>query len=144
MSEQDEFNQRVIEEFRANQGELGGDMAGMSFLLLTTTGAKSGRTITKPLVYTKDGDRLVIVASYAGAPHHPAWYHNVVANPEVTVEVGAERLRMKAEVVAGDERRRLFEEHAREMPIFLEYQKKTSRQLPVLALRTIEGAGERR
>src|SRR5919202_2600167 len=95
MSERNDFNQQVIQEFRANQGKVGGQLANMPLLLLTTTGAKSGRAITKPLVYTKDGDRIVIVASFAGGPKNPPWYHNLIANPEATVEVGSERFRVK-------------------------------------------------
>jgi hypothetical protein len=93
MSELQDFNQRVIHEFRANQGKVSGQLANMPVLLLTMTGAKSGRTITKPLVYTTDGERLVVIASFAGAPKHPAWYHNLLVHPEATVEVGNERFR---------------------------------------------------
>src|SRR5262245_35585012 len=108
MSELNDFNQQVIKEFRANQGKVGGQMANMPVLLLTTTGAKSGRAITKPLVYSKDGDRIVILASFAGGPKNPPWYHNLIANPEATVEIGTERFRVKAAVTAGEERERLF------------------------------------
>src|SRR4029434_259592 len=92
MSELHDFNQRVISEFRANQGKVSGQLANMPVLLLTMAGARSGRTITKPLVYTTDGNRLVVIASFAGAPKHPAWYHNLLANPEATVEVGNEQI----------------------------------------------------
>ena len=81
MSERNDFNQQVIQEFRANQGKVGGRLANMPLLLLTTTGAKSGRAITKPLVYTREGERIVIIASFAGGPKNPPWYHNLVANP---------------------------------------------------------------
>src|SRR3989449_9578987 len=87
MSELNDFNQKVISEFRANQGKVGGQLANMPVLLLTTTGAKSGRTITKPLAYTTDGDRIVVLASFAGGPKNPPWYHNLVANPVATVEL---------------------------------------------------------
>src|SRR6266852_2702892 len=90
MSELNDFNQRVISEFRANQGKVSGQLAHMPVLLLTMTGARSGRTITKPLVYTTDGDRLVVIASFAGAPKNPPWYHNLVANPVATIEVGSD------------------------------------------------------
>ncbi|MGH8337826.1 MAG: nitroreductase/quinone reductase family protein, partial [Gammaproteobacteria bacterium] len=89
----DELNQSVIKEFRANQGKVGGPMEGMPILLLTMTGAKSGRTLVRPLCYSRDGDRLVIIASYGGAPRNPPWYHNLVANPVVTVEAGAEKFK---------------------------------------------------
>src|SRR5438105_8370202 len=139
MSELQDFNQRVIREFRANQGKVGGQLANMPVLLLTMTGAKSGRTITKPVVYTTDGDRLVVIASFAGAPKHPAWYHNLLAHPEATVEVGNERLRVKATVTTGEERQRLFDRQAAQMPIFVEYQHKTSLQIPVLVLTCLDG-----
>src|SRR5215813_2863211 len=138
MSELQEFNQRVIREFRANHGRVSGQLAHMPVLLLTMIGARSGRTITKPLVYTTDGDRLVVIASFAGAPKHPAWYHNLLANPEATVEVGSERFRVKATVTAGEERQRLFDRQAAQMPIFVEYQQKTSRQIPVLVLTRLD------
>jgi deazaflavin-dependent oxidoreductase (nitroreductase family) len=137
MSELNDFNQRVIREFRANQGKVSGQLANMPVLLLTMTGARSGRTITKPLVYTTDGDRLVVIASFAGAPKHPAWYHNLVANPEATVELGSERFRVRATVTSGEERQRLFNRQAQQMPIFVEYQQKTTRQIPVIVLTRI-------
>src|SRR5690242_2265758 len=102
MSDMNEFNQKVIAEFRANGGKVGPPFEGAPMLLLTTTGAKSGQQRTTPLVHTMDGDRLVVIASKAGAPNHPAWYHNLVANPTVTVEKGTERFQARARV-AGDE-----------------------------------------
>ncbi len=138
MSELNEYNKKVIEEFRANEGKVGGQMENMPVVLLTMTGAKSGRTITKPLVYTTDGDRIVVIASFAGAPHHPGWYHNLVANPEITLEIGTERFRAKAEVTGGEERQRLFDRQAEQMPIFNDYQKKTTRQIPVVVFNRID------
>ena len=138
MSELNDFNQRVISEFRANQGKVGGQLANMPVLLLTTTGAKSGRTLTKPLVYTTDGDRIVVLASFAGGPKNPPWYHNLVANPVATVELGSERFRVRAAVTAGEERQRLFDRQAAQMPIFAEYQQKTTRQIPVIVLKRID------
>jgi deazaflavin-dependent oxidoreductase (nitroreductase family) len=137
MSELNDFNQQVIKDFRANQGKVGGQLANMPILLLTTTGAKSGRAITKPLAYTKDGDRIVVIASFAGGPKNPPWYHNLVANPEATVEVGSERFRVRAAVTSGEERQRLFDRQAEQMPIFIEYRQKTSRQIPVIVLTRI-------
>jgi deazaflavin-dependent oxidoreductase (nitroreductase family) len=128
-----DFNQNVIDEFRANEGRVGGPFAGRSMLLLTTTGAKSGQPRTSPLVYTTDGDRLVVIASKGGAPTNPAWYHNLLANPEVTLEVGTERFPARATVTAGQERERLFAAQAALMPGFADYQRKTTRQLPVIA-----------
>lgn len=104
-----EFNQKIITEFRANQGKVGGDFAGANMLLLSTTGAKSGRQHVTPLVYTQEGDGYVVIASKAGLPTHPDWYHNLVANPEATLEVGSERFSVRARVTEGEERQRLFE-----------------------------------
>ena len=138
MSELNDFNQQVIKEFRANQGKVGGQMANVPLLLLTMTGAKSGRTLTKPLAYTRDGDRLVVIASFAGAPKNPPWYNNLVANPEATVELGSERFRVKATVTSGEERQRLFDRQAEQLPIFNEYRQKTTRQIPVFVLTRID------
>ena len=138
MSELNDFNQQVISEFRAHQGKVGGQLANMPVLLLTMTGAKSGRALTRPLVYTTDGDRLVVIASFAGAPKNPSWYHNLVANPEATVELGSERFRVRAAVTAGEERQRLFNRQAAQMAIFADYQQKTTRQIPVLVLTRID------
>ena len=129
-----EFNQKVIEEFRTNGGKVSGMFEGAPMLLLTSTGAKSGRQHTTPVVYTRDGDRLVIIASKAGAPTNPAWYHNLVAHPEVTVEVGTESMRMRAVVTEGEERTRLYDAQAALMPNFAEYAKSTTRVIPVIAL----------
>ena len=104
-----DFNENVINEFRSNGGKVGGRFEGASMMLLTTTGAKSGQARTKPVVYTKDGDRFVIIASKAGAPTNPDWFHNLVANPEVTLEVGDERFPARATVTSGEERRRLYD-----------------------------------
>jgi len=134
----EEFNRKVISEFRANQGKVGGEMAGVPLLLLTTTGAKTGRTLIKPLAYTRDGDRIVIIASFAGNPHNPPWFHNIVANPTVTIELGAEKFRVKATVTMGAERQRLFDAQAKQLPVFADYQKKTTRQIPVLSLTRID------
>ena len=138
MSELNDFNQRVISEFRANQGKVSGQFANIPLLLLTTTGAKSGRTLTKPLAYTRDGNRLVVIASFAGAPKNPPWYHNLVANPVATVELGSERFQARATVTAGEERQRLFNRQAEQLPVFADYQKKTTRQIPVLVLQRID------
>lgn len=137
-AELQERNQKVITEFRANQGKVGGPYANAPLLLLTTTGAKSGKTYINPLAYTKDGNRLVIIASFGGAPKNPSWYNNLVAHPEVTVEVGSERFRAKATVATGEERQRLYDQQAKQMPNFAEYAKKTTRQIPVIVLTRIE------
>jgi deazaflavin-dependent oxidoreductase (nitroreductase family) len=137
MSELNDFNQKVIAEFRANQGKVGGQMAGMPLLLLTTTGNKTGRTLTKPLAYSKDGDRIFVIASFAGSPHNPAWFVNLEANPTVTIEVGAERFQARARITSGEERERLFKLQADKMGIFYDYQKKTTRQIPVVVFERI-------
>ncbi|HSR25046.1 MAG TPA: nitroreductase family deazaflavin-dependent oxidoreductase [Candidatus Eisenbacteria bacterium] len=129
------FNRDLIEQFRANDGEIReGMFKGAPVLLLTTRGAKSGATHTTPLVYTRDGDRLVVIASKGGAPTNPAWYHNLVANPSTTVEVGRERFQARAVVTQGEERDRLFAAHAAVMPNFAEYQRRTTRRIPVIVL----------
>ena len=137
MSQLNDFNQRIIEEYRANQGKLSGQFADAPLLLLTTTGAKTGRALTKPLAYSKDGDRIVLIASFAGAPKNPAWFNNLVANPVVTVELGAERFQARATVTSCAERQRLYDNQAKQMAVFVEYQKKTTRQIPVVVLERI-------
>jgi len=134
MSEMDDFNRRVIEEFRANEGRVGAPFEGADLLLLTSTGAKSGEPRTTPVVYLKDGGRMVIFASKAGAPTHPAWYHNLLANPDATVEVGTEKVAVHAVITSGEERERLFEAQVERSPQFAEYRAKTTRVIPVVAL----------
>jgi deazaflavin-dependent oxidoreductase (nitroreductase family) len=104
-------------------------------LLLTTTGAKTGRRLTSPLVYSKDGDDIIVIASKAGAPTNPDWFHNLKANPEVTVEVGTDEFEARAEITEGDERQRLFDAQAELMPNFKEYEAATDRVIPVVRLR---------
>lgn len=133
-----DFNRQVISEFRANNGKVGGPFAGGSLLLLTTTGAKSGQPRTSPLAYTTDGDKLVIIASKAGAPTNPDWYHNLLVHPEVTVEVGSERFQARASVVADpQERDRLYAKMVAQMPGFADYEKKTTRKIPVVVLERV-------
>jgi len=134
----DELNRSVIKEFRANQGKVGGPMADMPILLLTMTGAKTGRTLVRPLCYSRDGDRIVVIASYGGAARNPPWYHNLVANPVVTVEVGAEKFKARVTQVYSSERNRLFDAQAKLMPFFTDYQNKTERRIPVLVLTRID------
>ena len=132
-----DFNTQVIEEFRGNEGKVGGGFNGAPMVLLTTTGAKSGKRTTTPLVYLKEGDRFFIFASMGGAPTSPAWYHNLVANPRVSVEIGAESYEADAQVITGDERDRLFAAQVAVMPGFGEYQAKTTRVIPVVELRRV-------
>ena len=131
MNDFEAWNRQVIEEFRTNQGKVNG---APSLLLLTTTGAKSGKQRVNPLAYTTDGERLVIIASKGGAPSNPDWYYNVVAHPDVTVEVGAETFEARATVVEGAERDKLYSKQAAIMPNFAEYQEKTTRKIPVIVL----------
>ena len=129
-----DFNRKIIEEFRANDGKVGGPFEGAPVLLLTSTGAKSGEKRTTPVVYQPDGDRMVIFASKAGAPENPAWFHNLRANPAATVEVGSDTVEVEAVVTDGDERERLFARQKQLMPQFADYEQKTTRQIPVVAL----------
>ncbi len=131
------WNQKVIDEFRANGGKVGGMFAGGPLLLLTTTGAKTGRRLTSPLMYNTDGTNLLVFASKGGAPSNPAWYHNLLANPQVTVEVGTETYEARAVPVTGEERDRLYSHHAGQFPQFAEYQANTDRTIPVIALERI-------
>jgi deazaflavin-dependent oxidoreductase (nitroreductase family) len=133
----DDFNQQLIAKYREHGGQIDGPFTGRTLLLLTTTGARSGRERTTPVAYTRDGDNLVIIASKGGAPEHPAWYHNLVAHPEVTVELGAERFPARAVVPEGAERDRLFAQMATKMPNFARYQENTARQIPVVVLRRV-------
>ncbi len=131
-----EYNQKVINEFRANGGEVTG--RGRTVLLLHTIGAKSGKEHVTPVAHTRDGDRYVIIASKGGAPDNPDWYYNIVANPTVTVEVGTEKFEAEATVAEEPERTRLYDQMAAVMPGFAEYQKKTTRTIPVVVLTRIE------
>jgi deazaflavin-dependent oxidoreductase (nitroreductase family) len=137
VSVSNDYNQQIIDEFRANGGKVGGYFAGTTLLLLTTTGAKSGKHTLSPLVCTVDGDRLLIYASAAGEPNNLAWYHNLVANPEVTVELGTETFPARATVITGAERDRLWNEHVARAPNFGEYERKTTRTIPVVALNRV-------
>jgi deazaflavin-dependent oxidoreductase (nitroreductase family) len=130
-----DWNNKLIDEYRASGGRVKGDFEGAPLLLLTTTGAKSGKPFTTPLMYLPDGDRVVIFASKAGAPANPDWYHNVVAHPRVTVELGTEKYEADAEVITGPERDQLYARQAAAYPNFAEYERKTTRVIPVVALR---------
>ena len=129
-----DFNARIIEEFRSNGGKVGGPFAGAPILLLTTTGAKTGKQRTNPLAYLPDGERVVVFASKAGAPTNPDWYHNLVAQPDVTIEVDGETRPVRAVVIDGAERDALFARQKAAMPGFADYEAKTDRVIPVIAL----------
>jgi deazaflavin-dependent oxidoreductase (nitroreductase family) len=133
-----DFNVRIIDEFHANAGRVGGMFENTPLLLLHHTGAKTGTSRINPLAYTPDGDRYVIYASKGGAPSNPDWYHNLKAHPHVTIEVGTETIDVVASEASGEERDRLFRAQAERSPAFAEYQKKTERAIPVVVL-TPEG-----
>jgi deazaflavin-dependent oxidoreductase (nitroreductase family) len=132
-----DFNQSVIDEFRANDGETSGPFAGAPLMLMTTKGAKSGKERVIPIVFTRDGDRLVVAASKGGAPTNPDWYWNVKANPEVTIELPGEKFRARASEPDRPERDRLYAAHAAAMPNFAEYETKTDRVIPIVVLERI-------
>ena len=138
MSDFNDWNKKNIEEFRANAGKVGGRFEGKTLLLLHTVGAKSGQERINPVAYIRDGDRYVIIASKGGAPTHPQWYHNLVAHPLVTVEVGTETFQVKAAVTSEPERTRLYNKMAEMLSSFNEYQKKTSRVIPVITLTRVK------
>ena len=130
-----DFNQGIIEEFRANDGKVGGRFEGAPMLLLHHTGAKSGTERVTPLVFQPDGDRWVVFGSKAGAPTHPHWYLNLLANPDTTIEVGAGTVPVRAEVAEGDERDRLWAKQKELMPGFADYEKTAGdREIPVIVL----------
>jgi len=132
-----EFNKPIIQEFRTNGGKVGGQFAGAPMILITTTGAKSGQSRTVPLVYVLDGARPCIIASFAGAPKDPPWFVNLVKNPLVEVELGTEKFKARAEVLGEPARTEMFNKMASMMSVFNEYQAKTTRTIPVVALNRI-------
>jgi deazaflavin-dependent oxidoreductase (nitroreductase family) len=137
MSDFNDWNASIISEFRANGGNVGGQFKGAPLLLLHTTGAKSGQARINPLAYTKDGEHFVVIASKGGAPTNPDWYYNILAHSTVTVEVGTEQFQARARSAAEPERTRIFEQMAAQMPGFAEYQRNTSRTIPVVVLERI-------
>ena len=134
MTDFNEFNRGVVEEFRANAGVVGGRFAGSPMILVNHVGAKTGTAYTSPLVYTRDGDNYVIIASKGGSPENPQWFGNLVANPDITIEVGTETFPVRARVAEGEERARLYQAQADAMPNFAEYAKATTREIPVVVL----------
>jgi len=128
------FNQQIIEEFRTNQGVVGGQFAGAKLLLLTTVGAKSGAQRVNPLAYTEFDNELVIIASFAGADSNPPWYYNLLANPQVTVEVGIEKFVSTARVLEEPQRSAAYSTMEQSMSAFTDYRNKTTRVIPVIAL----------
>ncbi len=129
-----DFNQRIIEEFRANGGRVGGPFEGAPMLLLHTTGARSGAERVSPVVYQPDDGGWVVFASKGGAPTNPDWFHNLRAHPDATIEVGTDTVPVVARVAEGDERERLWSRQKERMPGFADYEQKTTREIPVVVL----------
>ena len=138
MSNPNERNMAIIQEFRANAGKVGGPFAGKSLLLLHTIGAKSGQPRINPVACIRDGDRLVVIASKGGAPTNPDWYYNILANPLVSVETGTEQFQARASIAVEPERTRLYNQMVEMMPGFAEYQRKTTRVIPVVILTPVK------
>ncbi|MFG2371259.1 nitroreductase/quinone reductase family protein [Streptomyces sp. NPDC048504] len=136
-----DFNQPVIDEFRANRGRMSGYFEGARLLLLTTTGARTGTPHTTPVGYLPDGDRVLVIASAAGSDRHPDWFHNLVAHPQVTVESGVFTYDARAEVLTGEERDRLFARAVEADAGWAAYQEKTTRVIPVVALHSLAQGG---
>src|SRR5258706_10321040 len=132
-----DYNTDIIKKVRENNGKVGGYFDGMDLILLNTIGAKSGKISTVPVAYTKEGDKFVVVASKGGSHENPAWYFNLLSNPKIEVEVGSEKFKAIATNTTGEERERLYNQHAEEYPQFHEYRKKTSREIPVFLLEKI-------
>jgi len=139
MPDRNDWNHQMIETFRANGGKVGGMWEGRPLLLLTTTGAKSGQRRTSPVMYKNNGDRLFVFASKGGAPTNPDWYHNLLTHPEVTVEVGDQTYDAIAIPVTGEERDHIYTQWSEMYPQFGEYQKNTSRKIPVIVLERRKG-----
>lgn len=135
MPDRNDWNRQTVEEFRANKGQVGGIWEGRPLLLLTTTGAKSGQRRTTPMMYLREDDRLFVFASRGGGPTNPDWYHNLLAHPEVTVEIGDQTHAAIAKPVIGEEHDSIYAQWAEQYPQFREYQEKTSRSIPVIELR---------
>ena len=129
-----DYNADVIAEFRANHGKVGGNFEGAPLLLLHTTGARSGQERVNPVMYLRDGDRYLVFASKGGAPSSPDWYYNLKADPDAEIEVGDETIAVRAEEVTGAERDAKYAEQAALFPGFADYEKKTDRLIPVIAL----------
>ena len=137
-----DHNAGIIEEFRANQGRVGGYFEGQTILLLHTVGRRTGRPRLNPAVYLPDGDRFVIFATKSGAPTNPHWYHNLMANPEVQVEVGTETIPVRAvEIQDEREREALYARQVERVPGFADYPNRTRRRIPVIALEPLDAAG---
>lgn len=133
-----DWNENIIQEFRANAGKVGGPFEGSTLLLLHTKGSKSREEHVNPLMYRKDGDALVVFASKGGAPKDPDWYRNLMANPIVKVEVGTETVEVRARVAEPEERERIWTVHTQEYPVFARYEMKAGREIPVIILEPLK------
>ncbi len=129
-----DYNQAIIDEFRANHGKLGGRWEGSKLVLVNTIGAKSGQVRTIPLAYLQQADRIYIVGSAAGSEKHPDWYHNLVANPDITYELSGAPVPARASLVQGDERPAVWRDLVAALPFFGKYQEQVSREIPVFKL----------
>lgn len=134
MAEANDWNSKIIAEFRANDGKVGGQFAGAPLLLLHTTGARTGRERVNPVMYQDLGGPVAVFASKGGAPTNPDWYRNLVANPEVTAEIGSKTQGFRARVATGDERERIWAKQKQDYPAFAGYETKTDREIPVVIL----------
>jgi deazaflavin-dependent oxidoreductase (nitroreductase family) len=143
VSSYNDFNRQVMEDLQAHGGRAtAGPFAGRELLILTTKGAKTGRTTARPLAFSEDGDRYVVIASKGGLPTNPDWYHNLLANPDVEVEVRGERFPARAlALTEGEEYERLYKNQADQLPTFWSYRERTSRKIPVVVLERVGGAG---
>lgn len=135
--ERNDWNAKIIDEFRNNAGKVGRPFEGATLLLLHSRGAKSGQERINPVAYQQVGDDFAIFASKGGAPTNPDWFHNIKANPAVTVEVGTDTFDVRARVAEGDERERIWQRQKQLMPGFAEYEQKTERQIPVVVLERV-------
>ena len=138
MSDVNERYKKIIDEFRANEGRVGGNFEGKTLLLLHTKGAKSGQERINPVACVADGERMIVIASKGGAPTHPDWYYNVIADPLVTVEVGTKTLQAHASVAEEPERARLYDKMVEVMPGFGDYRRKSTRVIPVIVLTPVK------
>ena len=129
-----DYNARIIDEFRANEGRVGGMFEGRTLLLLHHVGARSGTQRVNPVAYTTDGARYIVIASKGGAPTNPGWYHNLKTNPNATIEVGTDTIDVLASEAGGEERERLYRRQAERIPQFAEYERRTARTIPVIVL----------
>ena len=134
-----DFNRALIQDLRSNKGKAtSGPFVGRDLVILTTRGAKTGAVHESPIVFSRDGDRYVVIASKGGAPTNPSWYHNLKAHPEITVEIGGEKFKARASEAGDDDYERLYQNHAKNMPAFSDYRKRTTRKIPVMILERLQ------